>query len=288
MDYRYIASIFPEVSSYFGDTIGIQTKRGCPFHCEFCLYPYIEGSSVRYRNPERIIDEIKYLYFNWKVRRVWFADAQFIPGSQSIPYCTALLEGIQRKGFDIEWSGYVRTSLITPDLARLIVSSGVGDLEVSITSGSQRVLNEMGMGFRLENLYEGCRYLKKEGYRSRLILNYSINAPGETEETILESVRSYEAIAEIMGKERVTPVIFFLGVQPHTGLEERLIGSGYLKRSYNPLSLNPFSIRKLLYNPPPLDSIIARSCLDVWKEGRGSGEGIMLNLEKRLIGSGKS
>lgn len=282
IDYDYVASIFPEASSYFGETIGIQTKRGCPYQCEFCLYPYIEGCHVRYRNPVTILTEIEHLHSRWNVRKVWFADAQFIPGSTAISHCTALLKGIMKRGLPIEWSGYVRTSLITPELANLMVASGVGDLEVSITSGSQKVLNEMSMGFRLENLYEGCRYLKKEGYRGKIILNYSINAPGDTEETLLESINSYKSIVNIMGKEQVKPVIFFIGVQPHTRLENRLLESGYLNRSYSPLSLNPFSIKKLLYNPAPLDKVIASSCLEAWKEKGDSGERMMLALEKRL------
>ena len=288
MDYPYIETIFPQVSSYFGETIGIQTKRGCPYNCEFCLYSFIEGPNVRYRDPEKIIDEIRYLYSRWNVRKIWFADAQFIPGSQAVRHCKALLEGIIKSKLPVEWSGYVRTSLITPELADLMVLSGVGDLEVSITSGSQSVLNEMSMGFRLEHLYEGCKYLKKAGYSGKVILNYSINAPGETEETLIESINSYKAIVKIMGREQVQCVIFFLGVQPHTGLEKRLIESGYLNNSYNPISLSPFSIKKLLYNPAPLDRVIAQSCLDAWKEGGGSGEKIMYNLEERLNPGGKS
>lgn len=282
IDYRYIQTIFPEVTAYFGEAIGIQTKRGCPYHCEFCLYNYIEGEHVRFRNPDAIIKEIEYLYSNWNVRKIWFADAQFIPGSTAIPQCTAILKNIINKGLPIEWSGYVRTSLVTPELARLMVASGVGDLEISITSGSQKVLNEMSMGFKLENLYEGCRYLKKEGYKGKATLNYSINAPGETRETLLETIKSYKTITDIMGKEQVKPMIFFLGIQPHTKLEDRLIQAGYLSKSYNPISLNPFSIKKLLYNPPPLDKLIARSCLSAWKEKGDSGEKIMLNIEKAL------
>lgn len=285
IDYDYISSIYPGASSYFGETIGIQTKRGCPYQCEFCLYPYIEGAEVRYRDVGAIIREIEHLYSHWNIRKIWFADAQFIPGSMAIPHCTELLKGIINKGLEIEWSGYVRTSLITPELADLMVSSGVGDLEVSITSGSQRVLNEMSMGFRLDHLYEGCRYLKKAGYQGRIILNYSINAPGETEETLGETISSYRSVADIMGKEQVRPVLFFIGVQPHTRLEKRLIESGYLNRSYNPLALNPFSIRKLLYNPPPLDRLIACSCLDAWKKKGDSGEEALISLEKKLKGS---
>ena len=47
-----------------------------------------------------------------------------------------------------------------------MVRSGVGDLEVAITSGSQEVLNNLHMGFKLERLYDGCRYLAEAGFDS--------------------------------------------------------------------------------------------------------------------------
>ena len=163
-----------------------------------------------------------------------------------------------REKLDIEWSGYIRTSLITPDLAKLMVRSGVGDLEVAITSGSQEVLNDLHMGFKLDRLYDGCRYLAEAGFKGKVILNYSLNAPKETEESLLQSVESYKKVAAILGEERVFPMMFFLGIQPNTDLEQRLLEEGYLSAGYNPLMLTPTSIRKLLYNPAPLSKIIAQ------------------------------
>jgi len=46
------------------------------------------------------------------------------------------MERIIAERLEIEWSGYIRTSLITSEFAKLMVRSGVGDLEVAITSGS--------------------------------------------------------------------------------------------------------------------------------------------------------
>ena len=63
------------------------------------------------------------------------------------------------------------------ELAKLMVRSGVGDLEVAITSGSQEVLNNLHMGFKLERLYDGCRYLAEAGFKGKVILNYSLNSP---------------------------------------------------------------------------------------------------------------
>ena len=270
VDLPYLTSIFPQYPEYVGECIGVQSKRGCPYDCAFCLYPYIEGKRVRYRPPENVVKDISQYYHQWGARRFWFTDAQFITGKDAYPQCTEILERIIREKLEIEWSGYVRTSLINAELAKLMVRSGVGDLEVAITAGSQKVLNSLHMGFKLEHLYDGCRHLRDAGFTGRVILNYSLNSPEETEETLLQSIESYKIVASILGEDRVFPLMFFLGVQPNTDLEERLLSDGYLSAGYNPLSLTPWNIRKLLYNPAPLNKLIAKACLAAWNRKQGS------------------
>ena len=270
VDLPYLTSIFPQYQEYVGECIGVQSKRGCPYDCSFCLYPYIEGKRVRYRPAENVVKDISQYYHQWGARRFWFTDAQFITGKDAYPQCTEILERIIKEGLDIEWSGYIRTSLITADFAKLMVKSGVGDLEVAITAGSQKVLNSMHMGFKLEHLYDGCRHLKNAGFKGRVILNYSLNSPDETEETLLQSIESYKVVASILGEDRVFPLMFFLGVQPNTDLEQRLLSEGYLSAGYNPLSLTPWNIKKLLYNPAPLNKLIAKACLTAWDRKHGS------------------
>lgn len=270
VDLPYLTSIFPQYREYVEESIGVQTKRGCPYDCAFCLYPYIEGKRVRYRPPEMVVRDISQHYHQWGARRFWFTDAQFITGKEAYPQCTDILERILSEKLEIEWSGYIRTSLMTPELAKLMVRSGVGDLEVAITSGSQEVLNNLHMGFKLERLYDGCRYLAEAGFKGKIILNYSLNSPKETEESLLQSVESYKKVASILGEERVFPLMFFLGIQPNTDLEQRLLEEGYLSAGYNPLMLTPTSIRKLLYNPAPLNKIIAKACLTAWERKQGS------------------
>ncbi len=270
VDIPYLTSIFPQYREYIGECIGVQSKRGCPYDCAFCLYPYIEGKRVRYRPAENVVKDIAQYYHQWGARRFWFTDAQFITGKDAYPQCTEILERIISQQLHIEWSGYVRTSLINPTLAKLMVQSGVGDLEVAITAGSQKVLNSMHMGFKLEHLYDGCRYLKEAGFNGRVILNYSLNSPDETEETLLQSIESYKIVASILGEDRVFPLMFFLGIQPNTDLEQRLLSEGYLSKGYNPLSLTPWNIKKMLYNPAPLNNIIAKACLAAWGRKHGS------------------
>jgi len=264
IDLPYLESIFPQHPAYHGEFIGIQTKRGCPYDCAFCEYPYLEGKKVRYRPPAAVVGELGQFYRRWGARRFWFTDAQFFTGKESFPQCIEIMERIIAEQMQIEWSGYIRTSLITPQLAGLMVRSGLGDLEVSITSGSQTVINSLHMGFSLEKLYDGCRYLKEAGFTGRLILNYSLNSPGDSEAGLMDSIASYKKIAAIMGEAQVCPMLFFLGVQPHTDFEQRLLDEGYLYQGYNPLSLNPLAISKMLYNPKPLSGLIAKACIAAW------------------------
>jgi radical SAM superfamily enzyme YgiQ (UPF0313 family) len=283
IDYGYIRDIFPQWEAYRGTQVSVQTKRGCPYRCAYCLYPYIEGTQVSLRPPELVLDEIEYLHRQLGAKDFWFADAQFLTGRAALSNAEAILQGIIDRGLDINWSGYVRTSAITPRLADLMVRSGVGDLEVGLASGSQAMVNEMQLGFKVEHLYRGARNLKEAGYRHKLILNYSPNMPGETEETLLETVESYRRFAAIMGEEQVFPMIFFIGVQPHTPLERRLLDDGYLKEGYNPMSLNPISIKRLLYNPRPLNGPISEACLAAWKDGtEDAGRKVLVELEKVL------
>ena len=39
--------------------VGIQTSRGCPFNCDFCLVSKIFGRKMRYREIENVVEEIK-------------------------------------------------------------------------------------------------------------------------------------------------------------------------------------------------------------------------------------
>jgi biotin synthase-like enzyme len=312
MDIPYLTKTFPQYTIHRHNYIGVQTKRGCPYDCQFCEYPYIEGKEVRHRPPAAVLHDLKQHYELWGTRKFWFTDAQFITGREAYLQVMEILERIKAEKIQLEWSGYVRTSHITAELAKLMVETGVGDLEVAITSGSQAIVNELHLGFSLEKLYEGCHHLKEAGFKGKLILNYSPNSPGETEATLLESVESYKKVAGILGEDHVFPMLFFLGVQPHTGFEDRLLTEGYLSQGYNPLSLNPLTIKKLLYNPPPFSKLIAKACLKAWEAKereirqttevvhdltghyadtnlfagvvKDSGRQVLINIESELVG----
>lgn len=285
VDYEYISEIFPQFKEYLKEYVGVQTKRGCPHGCMYCLYPYIEGKPVRCRKPEAIAGEVSQLYHNFDVRRIWITDSQFIPGKAYVPLCIETLEAVVKEKVDIEWGGYVRVENMTPKLAQSMLRSGIMQFELSISSGSQRMIDFLNLGFRIKDVFKACETIKEAGHvNQRVLLNLSLNAPTETRESLLESIAAYKKISGIFGEEHVKPIIFFLGIQPHTRLEEYAVKQGMLPRNYDPLSLSPGSIKKLIYNPEPLDKPIARACLKAWEkvDKEDVGKYVLKELEVEL------
>jgi hypothetical protein len=81
----------------------------------------------------------------------------------------------------------------------------------------------------------------------------------------------------------VEPAIFFIGLQPHTHLEDYAFENGIVERSYNPLIQTPMNGRKLLWNPEPLGAFFGNVCLEAWKTNPNDfGREVMAILERRL------
>lgn len=285
-NYPYIESIWPEFNYYFQAQdfyIGVQTKRGCPHNCCYCVYTVVEGKQVRINPADEVVAEMQQLY-DRGVRNFWFTDAQFIPARRFIPNAVELLEKIVASGMEgIHWAAYIRADNLTPELCRLMVQTGMNYFEIGITSGSQELVRKMRMGYNLRVVLENCRDLKAAGFNDLVSVNYSFNVIDETFETIRQTIAYHRELEAIFGADKVEPAIFFIGLQPHTHLEEYALEQNILKPNYDPMSMMPWTARKLLWNPEPLGSFFGEVCLEAWqRNGNDFGREVMKILEERL------
>ena len=266
-DYAYIESIWPQLNWYLegGDFyVGVQTKRGCPHNCCYCVYTVVEGKAVRVNPVEEVIAEMRQLY-DRGVRGFWFTDAQFIPARRYIDDAKQLLRAIQAEGWsDIRWAAYIRADNLDAELAELMVATGMSYFEIGITSGSQELVRKMRMGYNLRVVLENCRLLARAGFREHVSVNYSFNVIDERPETIRQTVAYHRALEQIFGADKVEPAIFFIGLQPHTHLEQYGFDQGLIKPGYNPMSMLPWTARKMLWNPEPMGSTFGRICLEAF------------------------
>lgn len=283
-NYTYIESIWPQLNWYLeaGDFyVGVQTKRGCPHNCCYCVYTVVEGKAVRVNPVDEVIAEMAQLY-NRGVRSFWFTDAQFIPARRYIEDAKQLLRAIQAQGWkNIRWAAYIRADNLDAELAELMVATGMDYFEIGITSGSQELVRKMRMGYNLRTVLENCRLLAQAGFKEHVSVNYSFNVIDERPETIRQTVAYHRELESIFGADKVEPAIFFIGLQPHTHLEQYGFEQGLIKPGYNPMSMMPWTARQLLWNPEPMGSSFGRVCLEAFATNpEDFGRTVMALLER--------
>ena len=283
-NYAYIESIWPQLNWYLeaGDFyVGVQTKRGCPHNCCYCVYTVVEGKAVRVNPIDEVIAEMAQLY-DRGVRGFWFTDAQFIPARRYIEDAKQLLRAIQAQGWsNIRWAAYIRADNLDAELAELMVATGMDYFEIGITSGSQELVRKMRMGYNLRTVLENCRLLAKAGFNQHVSVNYSFNVIDERPETIRQTVAYHRELERIFGADKVEPAIFFIGLQPHTHLEQYGFDQGLIKPGYNPMSMMPWTARQLLWNPEPMGSSFGRICLEAFATNPADfGRTVMALLER--------
>jgi radical SAM superfamily enzyme YgiQ (UPF0313 family) len=284
--YDYIESIWPEFGYYFESEdfyVGVQTKRGCPHNCCYCVYTVIEGKQVRINPADEVVKEMQQLY-DRGIRNFWFTDAQFIPARRFMDDTKQLLRKILAAGMtDIHWAAYIRADNLDPELAELMVQTGMNYFEIGITSGSQELVRKMRMGYNLRTVLQNCRDLCAAGFNATVSVNYSFNVIDETFDTIRQTVAYHRELEAIFGADKVEPAIFFIGLQPHTHLEDYAFEHNIVSRNYNPMIQTPLNGRKLLWNPEPLGAFFGEVCLQAWRQNPSDfGREVMRILEQRL------
>ncbi len=133
---------FHDIAPYltYPQSIGVQTKRGCPLKCAYCNYPFLNGKNWRLRTPEHICDELEYLLEEVGVNVICFADSILnLPYSHSVE----IFEGIVQRGLPVKWYAYMSLKKITPDYIDLAIASGCRSMLFSPDAYSQEALDGM-------------------------------------------------------------------------------------------------------------------------------------------------
>jgi radical SAM superfamily enzyme YgiQ (UPF0313 family) len=160
----------------------IVTSRGCPGGCRFCIKHVSYGNSVRFRSPENVLAEIEFLA-SLGVRSVnLYADLFTVSREQVMGLCELILE----RGLEMEWTCNSRVDFVDQEMLRLMGQAGCRWISWGIESGSEKVLRRARKGIDLEQVKRALRWSKEAGIHNWGY--FIIGLPGETEETIQETV----------------------------------------------------------------------------------------------------
>ena len=124
----------------------------------------------------------------------------------------------------------------------------------------------------------------KPDFTSNVSVNYSFNVFDETPNTIRQTIAYHRELENIFGKGLVDPAIFFIGLQPHTFLEKYALDHKILKPNYNPMSMMPWTARKLLWNPGLLGEKLGQVCLEAFDNTEDEFGKTVINILEREYG----
>jgi hopanoid biosynthesis associated radical SAM protein HpnJ len=196
--------------------LSLYTGRGCRSRCTFCLWPQtVGGHRYRTRSPDHVVEEIRLArrYFP-QVEEYFFDDDTF---TDDLPRAVAIARRLGALG--VTWSCNAKAN-VPADVLGILRDNGLRLLLVGYESGSQRILNNIRKGIRLDLARRFTREAKRLGIR--IHGTFIMGLPGETRETIEETIRFALEI------EPDTLQVSIAAPYPGTALYRQALDNGWL------------------------------------------------------------
>lgn len=185
IDVNEYRAAWRKAHGYF--SLNLVASRGCPYRCNWCAKP-IYGNSYHTASPGRIASEMADLKAAYNPDRIWFADDIF---SLSASWTTAFADAVEAADARVPFKMQSRCDLMTRPTVSALRRAGCAEVWMGAESGSQRVLDAMDKGIRVDQVHQACENLHSHGIRACLFLQFGY--PGETWDDIrrtIEMVRS--------------------------------------------------------------------------------------------------
>ena len=162
----------------------IWTSRGCPFRCKFCsnsssVWP---NTKIRYHTIDHIVNDVRTLVTNYGADMISFSDEGFLINEKRF---IDILKAIRKEGIFIKYRFTARVNLLLKlkeETWKILKEYGVVSIGAAPESGSQRILDYMGKGITLEQIYKVDELLSK--YNFYKTYNMLICTPRETIEDL--------------------------------------------------------------------------------------------------------
>ncbi len=176
------------------------SSRGCSYRCIYCDHS-IFGYRFRSRSVDNMIEEMKLLKERYGIKAVAFVDDLLILNKKRVyEFCK------QMTGNDMNmmWSCNGRVNLIDENLLREMKSAGCVLMGYGIESGSQSILTEMNKKTTVDQAKRAIDMTWRSGITPFPYM--MIGMPGETEETINETVEFCKEIGIVEGFGYAAPI----------------------------------------------------------------------------------
>jgi lipid biosynthesis B12-binding/radical SAM protein len=207
--------------------LNLQTKMGCPYRCSYCVYPSLEGSKFRFREPDAVIDDLERATRSYNVDTFFFTDSVF---NDPDGHYLELAEKIIASDIRIRWAGYFRPEGVRREDLRLLKRSGLYAAEIGSDASTDLTLHAMCKGFTFDDVREFYNACIDEKISSAYF--FIFGGPGETEKTVKEGLANLREL-----KDCILFIYSGIRIFPDTRLYTQAIVEGIISKD-DPL-LNP-------------------------------------------------
>jgi radical SAM superfamily enzyme YgiQ (UPF0313 family) len=160
----------------------IVTSRGCPAGCTYCIKHVSYQYSARLRSPELLIEEM------WQLKRLgihnihMYADLFTVNRDQVIELCKLMIQ----EEINIKWTCNSQMDYVDEEMLKLMGRAGCWLISWGIESGNEQILRHARKGAYPDKAEKALRWAKNAGIKNWGY--FIIGLPGETEETIRETI----------------------------------------------------------------------------------------------------
>jgi anaerobic magnesium-protoporphyrin IX monomethyl ester cyclase len=178
-------------------SVSIITARGCPYHCNWCSHS-VYGKTHRRRSPKSVVDEVAWIVQRYQPDMLWLADDVFTIHHGWIFEYAALMK---QRGLKLPFECITRADRLNPRIAETLAELGCFRVWIGSESGSQRILDAMQRGVKVEQVRDAVSLCKQNGIQTGMFLMWGYES---------EDIADIEATVDHVKQCR--PDVFFTTV----------------------------------------------------------------------------
>lgn len=220
LPYHLIEDLEPYTTKY--GMISYISSYGCPHRCEFCGIP-AGTQTFKWTRNDRVVSHLKHLV-GMGMREVIFFDDNFFTSKRRV---LDLARKILDAGLGITWHCNGRVDQVlrfSDEELRLVARSGCKSINIGYETGDQNVADGVTKDYEVGSIYDLAALMARCGVG--LSLNFIVGLPGETPESLVESLESLKRIYAIQNDMDVSWYIFM--PSPGTPLWAKMVRDGVM------------------------------------------------------------
>ena len=162
----------------------VETSRGCPYSCDFCVAPIHQGHKFRERSAKVLVDEIERSYRELGVEFFYlWGDTVTLNVKSFTAFCDELIA----RQLPIQWFGNARADNLTdPAFVHRLKRAGCWMLALGIETESDDVRKDMVKRLERQKIEAAFRNMREAGIKSFAFFIFGY--PGESRKTMQQTV----------------------------------------------------------------------------------------------------